>query len=563
MILRRTHDKVVRRSKAEFDLLEARAAAATTTVSASSNSNGIAPGLMVRGFGRSPANSASRSRERERSKDRDDTEERGRKARDELNAVDEETSRRMMEADKAEEDARGRSRSRLRREEETGITAATNAVSKAVKNGVPTSATINDEDDVEERSDGAERSIVPIALDALNGLASPVFVPHSHVLLSIPEAEELSLPPSGVQSPALIPSIHNSPFMRAKRDVIRREIVVLEEGILTSSSTVFGKRLTCSQCSDDAPFEMDEDIDDDFSLTSAPADHAPLPTSFDPPTSPLLPATTSASFRPGSYRASTLSSSYAGLLATSISNRRAAAAIASITAPLTTTTDFILPSTSISNNDSIGPNSIGLLSSSISTASSRPTAREEATVNLTSIEPETRAVVERQIRDALALDAPSHRSSLPVKRRSSIVPPIVDDDDDDDDVSDVEEEHTKGESKFVVGSIPITQNLPKSTPLPKSSASTTSIPLQAVVGSSHINAISMNQTRGSNTLPGSSSLAQSLRNPPPSFASRVAEEEDGEEEEEEEVNAFIPPHLWSKSERPAEEMLSRRMSQSD
>lgn len=168
MVLRRAHDAFVARTKAELDVLEARVRAGVSAPGA----NGP---VVVRGFG-TTAKSPSTSRERGGSLERSPLGlpdgERGR-SRDVGPARDEAASRAINEVDRAEDEARGRSRSRTRRGEAPGVPAP----------GLDVQATVDDERARE----------IPGRSDDTPAIATS-FVPASHALVSIPESEELALP---------------------------------------------------------------------------------------------------------------------------------------------------------------------------------------------------------------------------------------------------------------------------------------------------------------------------------------------------------------------------------
>lgn len=308
---------------------------------------------------------------------------------------------------------------------------------------------------------------------------------------------------------------------------------------------------------DDVPFEMDEDldIDEEFLLTSPATYDTPLPSTFESPTSPLLVASTS--FRPGSYRPSALSSSYAALLSSSLSNQRP---------------------TAFPPSPDFGPvaSSRVVSSSSLIDHPTRPKAREEALATLALIDPpDARSAqqAERTRRDVLALDAPSHR---PLRRRAGSIredrkPRLGEEED-------VKEEEGTASSRYTMGSsVPISMSFASSRATAAASLSTERsgrddvrfTPALSVVPSAKrspaeksdlVSSVSISIT--SRAMPastmgmgGPSSLARSLRHPPPMFGRA---ETNGYSEEEkildDEVESFVPPHVWVKV---GEDLMSR------
>lgn len=555
MHLRRRHDVFARRLKAEAELLEARIAPP------------LGNGLQVRGFGSSPARSASRSRERERSQERAYGEERGRKTREEMNFADEAMSKRMLAQERAEEDARGRSHSRTRRGD-----ASAAAIARGPAGALLVEATVPDDESRAVPSGGK--------LGKLSE-GSPPYAPHSHLLISIPEQEESSVPTSetGERTPVVL----ESPGVELSYG----------EQSGTPPSLALSSRANADA---DAPFEMDEDIDSDFEIIS-PAEDSSFALKSEAPASPVMHAQTSASFRPGSYRPSALSSSYAALLSSSYALSRPAI-------PSPSRKPVPLPSTS--------PLPPSLESFDISMPTDLPppdtttTARTDALVILAALpEVDLDGVREgeRKIREALALDAPSHRPTLASRRTPSALPADYPSAPSSSSTTDDESARPPEASRFAVGSLPISIGA-----LPPRTFSNTTFRAEGDVGEkgNFHSGVDENflavagSLRGSGVLsppalattesgaggtgsigmsisrtavpPSSasfqpSSLAQSLRNPPPSFAHRAALDsppspavsQNGKEGEE---GGFLPPHVWALRGRGDEELLSRSVSKS-
>lgn len=237
MALRRQHDAFVKRVRIELEVLLARVSNATNHAVAAPGG-----GLVVKGFGaessksRSPVpkdrrtDSLSREQSRERSVERGTSEERGRARAPGGSKKDEDVSREIRESDKREQEERGRSLSRARGRGEAGQRgesktgkAVKEVVDQAAKAGkspalkatkspaikpqrqkgeeIPASV---EDDSAPPTPSGSPPSASPsstgqaIPSAAPESVQSPIFVPSSHALVSIPESEELSLsaPPS-------------------------------------------------------------------------------------------------------------------------------------------------------------------------------------------------------------------------------------------------------------------------------------------------------------------------------------------------------------------------------
>lgn len=353
---------------------------------------------------------------------------------------------------------------------------------------------------------------------------------------------------------------------------------------------------------------MDEDIDL-VDLDEDEEANEPLPDDFAAPSSPAPQAAISMSFRPASHRASVLASSYAALLSTSLARQAAK--------PLQTPMYSPPAAPILSNHSAFSPTQKQYLSASrtapiysptlaqplssfVSTSPpdvKRPTgtsAREDAQTGLSYVgqpDPKVAREGERKIREVLAMDAPSHRAPLPRKRQSN----VQDDDGEEEETFEEEDDFSAAKvvpSAFVVGSLPIQmgerptrvlgsnilgeseRQLQRKTSVPGRQERHFVPPLKASTkkvappAPSAGFAIPMEIGRpavpapsaGASSHGPSSSLAQSLRNPPPSFARKVEEEE--REEEEEEEGGFVPPHVWAAHGRPDEELLSRSVSES-
>ncbi|GAA5974479.1 hypothetical protein JCM21900_006557 [Sporobolomyces salmonicolor] len=530
LVLRRAHDAYVRRAKAELDVLEARIELARSGGTAGA---GGAPGAggVVRGFGvpprggaaaepsrRSESGSGSRERERERGRSgsrnhastggaggrggsversplgpgreadtRDQPQQRGRPAASAMNR-DEDVSYRLREQDQREEDERGRSRSRQRwdssqqqsaaqrsRSRTKALAEATEAAAKvAVARGTSGSrererktrappvegenipATLEEdeeegEEDHEEEHPAPNGLLSPASAATLAGHKSggttPTFVASTSNkgLVAIPETEELLLPPSEASR------------SQTPEQVRQRE------------NTAEG-----GEHDQDAPFEMDEDVEvDAYDLSrpifqQQPPDDEPEtePPSAAPP--PPLQHQSASTFKPGSYqRASSLSASYAALLSSSLARQAPSDASDS---PSRSPSQAFSPSSAARRGDPAlsppGPK--------VATATS---AREDARIGAslqsrTSPDPRDVRKGEQKIRDVLAMDVPSHRQALPRRRPSGRegTPPSPrsrsrsDDGEDESEADDTVDDRlgastlsttTPSSSAFQVGSLPI------------------------------------------------------------------------------------------------------------
>ena len=401
MELRRAHEVAGRRLRAEMECLEERAKGGST----------LGGTVLVKGFSspstsRSPIRPASSSpgdgTKREKSKEREAGEERGRKAREELDFADEEISRKIRQADEGIAEARGRSTSRTRRGSVDPLPPLSSppSISTTTARGGSKGRAVNFAS-IEATIQDDESLPIPEMLAKEESLQD--FVPHSHNLISIPEQEELSLPPT--------PTTMTSP-------------TVGSNGASNGGSKAGG-----DAGDEDGPFEMDEDIDSEEYEIIPPFSPTPLPITFESPASPVIPTTAiSSSFRPGSYRPSILSSSYAALLETSYAARRSPART-SVPLPNTssTTTDSrnSLPPSLALNSLNISSPSTSLLPSTATTSDNPSpitvtTAKTDALIAFINTEiPDPKGVRlgREQLRDALALDSPSHRDPLPSRAR--------------------------------------------------------------------------------------------------------------------------------------------------
>ncbi|GAA5960600.1 hypothetical protein JCM3765_005872 [Sporobolomyces pararoseus] len=476
--LRRNHDTFVRRAKAELEVLETRIESVRNGVNGGSLVGG---GGVVRGFGvpvilrkDGQDRSESGSRERGRTSGRS-----GRAASLERSPLgdndnrketttkevvrDEDVSSKMREMDQREEDERGRSRSRQRRREDPRSLSRTKKIAEATeaaamgakekekrggetsrerdekeKDGRDIPATLADGDDDEdsEKEDrgriGRSGSSLKPPSGGSGGGTTPTFIPSSATkgLVAIPETEELSLPPSET-------SRATSPDDRGGQN---RQRTVTSE----------------SEREEDAPFEMDEDVDVDFmELASSRPIFQQQPPDFgtyepvDSVRSPSAANPSTSTFRPGSLqRASSLSASYAALLSSTSgnSNQRPVS-------PLET------PSTS----DATTPSSGSVSRDHPMTTSVREDVANRESGSLSSPpNPSDVRRGEQKIRDVLAIDVPSHRRALPRKNQAG-----GGNKDEPEPSSHSSEDEEEGEerdnlgnllspsSKFQVGSLPI------------------------------------------------------------------------------------------------------------
>ncbi|GAA6063409.1 hypothetical protein JCM10212_005476 [Sporobolomyces blumeae] len=301
------------------------------------------------------------------------------------------------------------------------------------------------------------------------GGATPTFIPSSSTkgLVAIPEAEELSLPPSET-------SRATSPDPTAGGTAGRER-----------TATAGSER------EEDAPFEMDEDVDVDFlDLSSRPIFQQQPPefafvdtgSSAESVRSPGATGTQGqgSAFRPGSYqRASALSASYAALLSSSAQNRTGPPPPPSSTSHLDQSTSPLPPRARSPLDGPFSPTP----TATPSTADQREhpmttSAREDVAareVRPSNSETGTRSTPdprdvrrgEQKIRDVLAMDVPSHRRALPRKgeglRKGDESPQeneeeegLEGSDDQRDRVGDLASPGSRqGSSKFQVGSLPI------------------------------------------------------------------------------------------------------------
>lgn len=364
---------------------------------------------------------------------------------------------------------------------------------------------------------------------------------------------------------------------------------------------------------------MDEDISaEDYT----PAPSLPLPPSEDY-SSIVPPSHPNNSYRPSSFRPSSLAASYASLLLSSSANNRLSS---SPSAPVVNS-NGTPPSAKTSNHTTIVED-LAVRDSYLS-PNGENSIKSEGGMN-------ARREGERKLRDVLAMDVPSHRSPLVNIRRTRqfLQEPNKNESEGLDD-SAGEEEEEEGDiddlpSKFTVGSLPmnILQPPPKKLlslastfrpepelmdrkPSANSSTNnnTSTSKLAPLIASSLISSkkekkdisppiapqvvamdMSRRMTPSTSDLNGggggagmlSSSLSQSLRNPP-SFmrpSTRVVEEDIepvvlkkeetngrkkgkvGEDEDEDDEDEFVAPHLWAakKNQNKMEDLLSRSVS---
>lgn len=633
MALRRAHDIYIKRAKHELEVLSSRLSNASVT-SAQVGGNGV----VVKGFGVPPrARSASRERSVERSQERGRSMRGSNGKRNEEAGRDEDVSDKIRAEDERDEE-RGRSRSRVRRgagaDERAKANAAVAAVVAAANNvggtsgsndakgspnvlsprggvkslpmvGQEISATIAEEgeEDEEHYQEEEESEVRGGGLSVSNGTtngagsASPAFVPSSVHLVSIPEAEELSLPPSETSKPT------------AEAEAAQDDSD--EEGALPGR---FARG--CDWLADsfftvtehDAPFEMDEDLDvDDLDLDDAPVASSDYDAGV--AASPKIVASSyrapSSSFRPSN----TLSTSYATLLSSSLASRPAAPALSS-----SYTSSIGFKPSRLTQKASAAP---AVASSSRASPHGMSTsAREDAHVRLDYVnqpDPLAARKGERALRDVLALDAPSHRQLVP-SRSTRRRPTANNDDNDDDDPPSSDDDETNNSRApppaFAVGSLPIQigmgrppkmsssfrpdgeRELQRKTSVPsrehmfvppalsrtkkhvgivepEQKTATTAVPME--IGSSTGGGNGGNATSSGGG--GGGGLARSLRTfsgAQVGFA-RVAEEEDeaeelllvddgdergGRDEDEDEDDDFVPPHELTRRARTDEDFLS-------
>lgn len=359
-------------------------------------------------------------------------------------------------------------------------------------------------------------------------------------------------------------------------------------------------------------FDLDEDIETTPLPHSpiAPEPEIPLPTPSPPPAS-------TSTFRPSSFRPSSLSASYAGLLSSSLA-RRPPPPPPILSPP---------PQRSIitaSSPDPLHP--------------TQPTAREDALDALAFIPPaseEAARSANKHLREAWALDIPSHRTNLP-RRRKSLTDKNYsrrnsqEDEITEDEIED-EEEDDNGLNNFTVGSLPITigprpskhkfstfsiyedeeRELIRKTSVPtrREGFFVPPLPLKPALASpgggiggtiagkgkgktvsiAEVSAVSAvvspmsSPSRAGIPIGGGSSItdtktfvgslrtggiAASFINPPEQFLSKRLEEEEEIERSltkgvskspQEGQDGWVPPHVWAQGELRPEELLSRSL----
>ncbi|KAL8287358.1 hypothetical protein RQP46_003810 [Phenoliferia psychrophenolica] len=555
MSLRRAHEQFVLRAKAEADVLERRIEGGV----AAHGTGRARATVVVRGFGVAET-SSSRSRERPSGAGGEDSS-RGRRM-EVGSARDEEASRMLL----AEDDARGRSRSRTRRGEQpeySSFADVSAATTHHQQPGTEIKATIDEDGDGVEIPD---RPLKDGETQVESAAAS--FVPSSHALVSIPESEELALP-------ALVPLPTEN----------GRESNGVEAGMADLD-------LDDEEEEEDAPFDMDEDIEIDDDPNADIPDLPSPPRSPSPPPPKELNGTTatngtpikngiaapskpigSQSYRPSSYRPSVLSSSYAALLSSSLAKH---SAFATFPSP----TPHSPPDTPHGAQTSVKTDI--LISASYVPPPSSSALREG----------------EQLMRRTLALDAPSHRAPLPLRRnKARPVHPDADSNNNHEEEEEEEDTTTTAPDRFVVGSLPIAmpasrlaraatvapeRELERKTSVParegmfvpplrrRSVVQATTIPTSTPAPAPTVQLPFAPASVQSQPHPNlSSSLAQSLMNPPPSFGGRAAMQEESEEDEDEDEGrggngepAFVPPHVWSQETMSEEDMLSRSIPRS-
>lgn len=678
--LRRTHDAFVKRTKAELEVLQTRISNAGQL---GGSSAGGSSGLVVKGFGTSGRSSAETSkspsarrepstgrgsRDREGSRDRVPSEERGRSARagPRSSDLDEERSRQIREDDERQEEERGRSLSRTRRDDSAGSAGgkskhvggggssssrsriksvvqtqrekeAAGQGDKAIKTPLPASVGAGQSisaslDDTEiENSPALEAP--RMAKGSVESTASPMFVPSSHALVAIPESDELSLPPSQARTPEIAPSpkaFHDS-------DSDSEEGTSFGPGNDTAKLTLF------TRAEHDTPFEMDEDIDvDNLHLEDGESKSVLLEPEFEEATVPHQPTGSPVSTRTGavpvsgsSYRrSSNLSASYATLLSTSASRNSTSSmmpapssgsyrppSMASFKAPPPLFADRLQRTNSHGSSVPLSRDSLAT-SPNDSPHPTSTSVRQDTQIRLNYVpspDPKAARMGEDKIRQVLAMDAPSHRDVLPsrTRRRTSDRRDQQDSPLDEEDDVEARGGREAPPPRFAVGSLPISigmarpptsqfrpapeRELERKTSVPSREGMFVPPLLRAGSGSKKTvrvvepveqrgssearanvaagGAIEIGEKRdtsrtltaqGSATVGGSSSLAQSLRNPngQRSFASQVVEEADesgaagtggsGQQDAEDEDEEFVPPHEFLRRRgRSDEELLSR------
>ncbi|GAA6004225.1 hypothetical protein JCM10207_002491 [Rhodosporidiobolus poonsookiae] len=252
-----------------------------------------------------------------------------------------------------------------------------------------------------------------------SGGATPTFIPSSKALLAVPEEDEMSLPPSRTESPALAQS-ENGFEGREEREGDGEEEL------------------------EDEPFEMDEDVDVEAlelptSATIRPGERSPATVELEGDYSPSRPAPApqpSQSFKPGSFqRASALSASYAALLSSSTARQSSpvSPSVSAVHSFASSSPNLSASAAAIETNpDALPPFSPPDVKSPATTS-----AKEDAQVALSAsvLErnygagaprggktpgPDARTVRqgEQKIRDVLAMDVPSHRPRAGYRRAS-------------------------------------------------------------------------------------------------------------------------------------------------
>ncbi|KAK4050183.1 hypothetical protein OIO90_005165 [Microbotryomycetes sp. JL221] len=530
--LRRQHDAYVKRVKAELEVLTTRVSNAANAVS---TTIAPGSGLVVRGFGagQSAANSASPSKSRSPADHRRESKSssldrsvdgsgigedqlqqqqqhsrgesrgraRGRQAGKATGAdtLDEQKSQEIRDEDERQEEERGRSRSRVRRTRDgepdqrshgstsksrdkvaevvaavaasaahstsSSAPATSNASATGLRAGDSVPAVVDDEDESDQPdADAASKEASSSTAFARSApassssagqvnterIATPLFVPSSHALVSIPETEELSLPPSetgGDRTPDTRPS------PKRTTDNKDRQIESDEES------------------EHEAPFEMDEDIDDDeMELDQASAnpidDLSGELNADNEPTAQASQQQQSNTFYPGSFRPSTLSSSYAALLNASSTRQTAPTTASSYRSPSMASFKpapmFDQHGHGQSRNRALSPTQDYSPEGVLHPTST--SAKDDARVELAYVpKPDPKLAREgaSKIREVLAMDAPSHRAPLPSRRRRTSRQNLDSQDgvsDGDDLVDDAKEDakYSAGANQSaVVGSLPI------------------------------------------------------------------------------------------------------------
>lgn len=212
LVLRRAHDAFVRRVRVEQDVLETRAEGSGSGKVVRGFGEGVSPNRSVSRGSRSASGSRERSRGRDTSLERSklglmdwpEEDDRGRAGNaagreQEGTERDEAASQKMREEDKAEEDARGRSRSRNRRRDDGSPLPPPEVELKPIPAPVP---------------------VVPTPIVSSASVATPTFIPQSHALVSIPESEEMSLPPSQAITPTSLSRPDSPPLLSTSTIIV-------------------------------------------------------------------------------------------------------------------------------------------------------------------------------------------------------------------------------------------------------------------------------------------------------------------------------------------------------